>query len=297
MSEQQTLPDTARGAIIIPTANGPVLYSLQMTNPEVLNPDHLFEGEPQFVMAQSGSCLGPDMVAPTIQYQSSIWRYSSTKFCVVMYTEYMFLNECVIPTIVDTSLQFVLATSGIQDAEGILRSGDRPFAPAGSALDGLNYIPNVECFLKASDFGFDGFLTMIQFNTPLNSFVFGRDTDLNVNIYTAGAKKDEKITKLFKLPVHNMYPEGRWCIKTSSLNAIRQHPNSLNPSALYHDLTASGANFDLNAQEHRHILAEPIIDNNRPEGAPRFRLYPDSQFTPTAINISLPPVWDYITPF
>jgi hypothetical protein len=297
MSEQPTLPDTARGAIIIPTPNGPVLYSLQMTNPEVLNPDHLFEGEPQFVMAQSGSCLGPDLIAPTIKYQSSIWRYSSTKFCVIMYTEYMFLNECVIPTIRDSNLQFALAHGNSERANDILKCRDRKFVPAGGKLDGIDHIPNVECFLKASDFGWDGFITMIQFSSEGNPIFGGEDQYINVNIYSAGAKKTEKIRKLFKLPVHNMYPEGRWCVKTESLKAIMQHPSSVNPSALYHDLTASGSNFDLDGIEHKNILAEPVVDQNNPDRVPQFRLYPDSGFSEIAVNISLPPVWEYIKPF
>ena len=297
--QQENIEYPAKGAIILPGPSGPVVFTLEMANPETISADDLFQGTPQIVMFQKGQAAGPPQIGENIHFQSSLWRNSNRSFSLIIFSKYFFVNECVVPVFVDGEIKFKLATADMPTGDGVLTSHGRAIAHPGDAVN-EDIIPNVECFLKATDFGWDGFVTMIRFaENDYQSIEFGVRSP-TVTIYTAGAilgSTDSPIPKLYKIPVHNMYPEGRWCIKNDSLPAVLNTPTSMSPNGLFHDLMHSPANFDLSCSEHTRIMAEPIIGAEDEGTVPMFRLFPEPDAQMQLINISLPPVWPYLQKF
>jgi len=284
-----------RGAIILPTPDGPKVFTLTMENPETITPDDIFSGEPTFISRMRGQMPGPDILTEHIKYQTSMWRFSQNIVSVYTLTNYLFLNECVYPVIGDGQVKFKLLT-GRAYVDELTRSGNRgDIIKYGDEVPKAGALPNVECCLKASDFGWSGFLNIVRFKhengTKLN---FDQD-GISVKLSTVGVVLD-KIPKLYKLPVHNMHDHGDWCFSNTSSVALRRNPFNQSPSALFHDLVHAPSNSDLEKENMNEVYAEYLGGADQ-KTMPLFKLVPGQNFEANLVNMSLPPIWDDLVKF
>lgn len=295
VAEAPAEPTAVRGAIIIPTAEGPKVFTLTMENPDKISPDDIFAGEPTFVARMRGQMPGPDLLGELIKYQTSIWRNSSDSISVYCFTNYLFLNECVYPVVNDGTVKFKLLTNRGY-VENLTSSGSRGnLLKFGDKIPSSGVLPNVECVIKASDFGWDGFLSVVRFKNPDGRRLNFDTADINVSISSVGVKLD-KIPKLYKIPVHNMHDHGAWCFSSSSAVALKRNPFSQSPSALFHDLVHAPSNADLERENMHHVNAE-FLGSDTEATLPLFKLVPSNEYNHTLINMSLPPIWSDITQF
>lgn len=284
-----------RGAIILPTPDGPKVFTLTMENPETITPDDIFSGEPTFISRMRGQMPGPDVLEEHIKYQTSMWRFSSNIVSIYTFTNYLFLNECIYPMIGDGQVKFKLLTAKGY-VENIARNTSRgDIVKYGDNIPTSGVLPNVECCLKASDFGWSGFLNIVRFKHEDSRKLEFDKEGVSVKISSVGVVLD-KIPKIYRLPVHNMHDHGDWCFPSGSAVALKRNPFSQNPGALFHDLVHAPSNSDLEKDYMNEIYAEYFGSSDQ-ETMPLFKLMPGQNFEPSLINMSLPPIWDDIVKF
>ena len=294
------IPPTAdsipvRGAIILPTPDGPKVFTLTMENPETITPDDIFSGEPTFISRMRGQMPGPDILEEHIKYQTSMWRFASNIVSVYTFTNYLFLNECVYPIVGDGKVKFKLLTAQAY-VEGLAKAANRgDIIKYGDEIPVDGFIPNVECCLKASDFGWSGFLNIIRFKQEDGRRLNFDEDGISVKLRSVGVVLD-KIPKLFRVPIHNMHDHGDWCFPNSSSVALRRNPFNQSPSALFHDLVHAPSNSDLEKDYMREVYAEYLGGEDQTT-MPLFKLVPGQNFEPALVNMSLPPIWENIVKF
>lgn len=285
-------PQTSKGAIILNTAEGPKVFTLVMANPESISADDIFEGEAVHIAYQKGQLPSPAGAKEEVGYQSSLWRYNRSCILNAMFTTHLFTNECVFPCVTSSGVTFKLYR-GDAASGSLLSPSNRKIVRQGEDVPATGSIPNVEVFLKASDFGWDGFITTVKFTEQDHTDIDFSKNSIAVEIRTMGVVLG-KIPKLYMVPLHNMHSDGRWCFSTSSAVGLLKHPTVPSPGPLFSDLVSSPANGDLETENHKHILAEAIFEKETKK-MPIFRLYPSGDFRPELVNCALPPVWNKIT--